>query len=66
MDWFLLNQGMTPGHAFSATDRIWHHSPTDASTSAWSFAERVLIQMFSFQQYRCIEEELKDGCRCVF
>jgi len=26
----------------------------------------VLIQMFSFQQYRCIEEELKDGCRCVF
>jgi hypothetical protein len=66
MDWFLLNQGMTPGHAFSATDRIWHHSPTDTSTSAWSFAERVLIQMFSFQQYRCIEEELKDGCRCVF
>ena len=66
MDWFLLNQGLAPGHAFSATDRIWHHSPTDASTSAWSFAERVLIQMFSFQQYRCIEEELKDGCRCVF
>ena len=58
----LAQEGFSPGHAFSTTDRVWHYAPV-AETN---FVERMFEQMLgNLKQYRGIEEEVEDGVRLV-